>query len=123
MGCSMYVIIYLLDLKYEFFYLDNDIIQIPLAIVIIGSLACTFLLLVLFMVLNDRTRGIEDFFLNIQKKKNLKLFVSTTIYTSQDSLCFNICCRMFSILGNYFMCSILLRIYYIGIIINRKRLI
>jgi len=42
MGCSMYVIIYLLDLKYEFFYLDNDIIQIPLAIVIIGSLACTF---------------------------------------------------------------------------------
>lgn len=34
----------------------NDIIQIPLAIVIIGSLACTFLLIVLLLILNNRTR-------------------------------------------------------------------
>ena len=37
--------------------LDNDILGIPLATVIIGSIANAFLLIVLLIILNDRTRG------------------------------------------------------------------
>jgi len=51
------------------FYLDNDIIQIPLAIVIIGCLANVFLLIVLFIILNDRTRGeLINLFYKIKKE-------------------------------------------------------
>jgi len=48
---------YFFSFFFEFFNLDNDIIQIPLAIVIIGCLAIAFLLIVIFILLNDRARG------------------------------------------------------------------
>lgn len=50
-----------------FFHLDQDIIQIPLAIVILGSLACTFNFIVLIIILNDRTRGKKKEHLFCQK--------------------------------------------------------
>ena len=57
MGCSMYAE---RELNIDFdmrFDLDQDIIQIPLVNVIIGCLAGFLLLIVLFILLNDRTRG------------------------------------------------------------------
>lgn len=56
--------------------LDNDIIQIPLAIVIIGSLAIAFLLVALTIILSNRTRGKNEKDIFSSKKQEYWYFVS-----------------------------------------------
>jgi len=112
MGFSMYVkpekkVCFFFN---DFFYLDNNIIQIPLTIVIIGCLASAFLLIVLLIILNDRTRGENINFCKIKKYKFFSLF-STTIYVSDDFNIFNNNCGIFFNAWINFMHCILYRIY------------